>query len=116
MRMPMVNLLIRSKMLKRGLLLLEGPSGSIQVDIDPTTRRFRQGNLLAGKYRVRASSAQYGRGNASLTVRERDVVRSTITLDGTPATGRTSLSLHVQGATSDALQVRITDKVTGRQV
>src|SRR5436309_1092652 len=65
---------------------------------------------------VRASSAQYGRGNASLTVRERDVVRSAITLDGAPVGGHTTLVLQVQGATSDTLQVQITDKVTGRQV
>lgn len=101
---------------KRGTVMLEGPDGVVPVNIDANTRRFRIGGLTPGRYALRASSAQYGRRNTYVEVRKSDVTRTVIALDGKGTAGSADLNFIVRGVTSDMVHVRITDKVTGREV
>jgi hypothetical protein len=101
---------------RRGLVLIEGPEGAMAIPIDPSTRRFRRGGLAPGKYRVTASSAEYGRGQSTVVVRSGDVTRRNVPLDGVPISGTTRLTLAVKGASGDKVRVRVTDKITGREV
>jgi hypothetical protein len=84
--------------------------------MDAITRRFRQGGLKPGIYTVRASSAQSGRGSLAVAVREGDVTRAIVALDGKPVAGTTSLQISVAGATARHLQVVITGTVSGQRV
>jgi hypothetical protein len=101
---------------KAGSIVLEGAGGAALVMLDPTTRRFRKDQLRTGRYTARAASAQYGRARLDLEVRDGDVTRRIVTLDGEPARGTADLQLTVTGASGDHVDVRVTDRRTGARI
>jgi hypothetical protein len=101
---------------KRGFILLENDTGKIGINIDPRTRRFRIGNLVAGKYLVKGYSIDSGNGSMRLTIREGDVTRSVLKLDGSAVQGTGSLRIQLKGTNSTSVKVRATDKLTGKIV
>jgi len=98
---------------KGGTVVIEGPDGPVSVAIDPITRRFRIGDLVPGEYQVRAASAGSGRGRLRLTVREGDVARAAIRLDGEPIEGTATVRLTLGATTSETVHVRAKDKLSG---
>ncbi len=103
---------------KEGTVVLSGPGGDQSVAIHPTSRTFRTTDLVPGEYEIRASSIVYGRSTTRLFVREGDVTRTTLRLDGNPVKGKTSVSIAVSGLSSEKKEVRVraTDKLTGEIV
>jgi hypothetical protein len=103
----------RGVTLKVGSLILTRRRESIRVPRDPATRRFRAGNIPAGRWEVRAVAAGFGQAQQAITVREQDVVRCAVRLDGRPATGRVRVRFRLGGP---ARRVRVVarDRVSGR--
>ena len=104
------------KQVKTGSVLLDGPDGKLQVPIDPSSRRFRRGGLPAGDYELRAASSDAGRRVATLTVREGDVTRVAVRLDGSALQGSSTVRFAVRGTRARELQVRGTDVRSGKMV
>jgi hypothetical protein len=103
---------------KTGRVILSRKGGRpTSVPIDPATRRFRIGDLPAGNYDVSAAAAKHGRAKTSITVREGDVVRRSVRLDGEAARGTTSVDFAVAGlASSQRVRVTATNRITGKKV
>lgn len=98
--------------LKGGTVVAEGPQGVVPLPIDPTTRRFRQGNLAPGVYDILAAEVGAGRGRVTIEVRDNDVARTAVRLDGAPLAGAGTVRLVVGGAGGMA-RVRLRDKLSG---
>lgn len=104
------------KQVKTGSAILSGPDGNIAIPIDPTTRRFRRGGLPPGDYELRAASSGAGRNVMRLQVREGDVTRAAVRLDGSPLRGSATVRLAVRGTRARELKVRGTDLLSGKIV
>ena len=104
---------VEGAQVKSGTVVLEGPSGEVQVSLDPNSRRFRKEDLPAGQYRLRAASSGAGRGAQTIEVRSRDVTRCIVRLDGSTHAGSATLTVSVRGTPTSPLHVRATDKTTG---
>lgn len=101
---------------KTGTVTLEGPEGKISVPLDPTSRRFRLNDLAPGDYTLDAAAASSGRGFRRLNVRDGDVTRTSLSLDGKTLKGTTSVRFAVRDTASTKMNVRATDYATGKQV
>lgn len=101
---------------KSGTVLLEGPTGAVTVPIDPRSRRFRATGLTPGEYELRAASATSGQASTRLTLREDDVTRAVVPLDGRAPEGTTTLRLRVGGSDAQEVRIRATDVATGKVV
>jgi hypothetical protein len=101
---------------KSGTIVLEGPRGKVAVAIDPSTRRFRSGELAPGVYQVHAASAEAGRGALRLDVRPGDVTRAAVRLDGEALRGTATVRMALRGTRARRVNVRATDRSTGRVV
>lgn len=105
---------LAGRAVKRGLLMLDGRDGSVTVEIDPTTRRFRRGGLPIGNYAIHAQAGADGSGSSELRVRANEVVRHALVLDGEQAGATTSLRLEVRD--SKRVHVKAFDQDTGAAV
>jgi hypothetical protein len=92
-----------------------GRGAPIPVPLDPATRRFRLGDIPAGEWEARGVAAGHGRGRLAITVRERDVSRASLRLDGNPTTGSARLRFRV-GGPARRVRVMARDRLTGAQV
>lgn len=101
---------------KEGTIVLEGANANVIVPLDPTSRRFRKAGIAPGDYRVRAASASAGRAFQALTVREGDVTRSLIRLDGSKLEGTAKVRIALKGHPADTVHVRATDRESGQVV
>ena len=101
---------------KVGTVVLAGPSGNVSIPIDASTRRFRVGRLPPGEYQVRAASSSSGQAIMKLSIRDGDVTRAAIRLDGSAPKGSTTVRLALKGAIAAQVKVRATDKNSGRVV
>ncbi|HJV50806.1 MAG TPA: hypothetical protein VJ652_05090 [Noviherbaspirillum sp.] len=101
---------------KTGTVVLTGPSGNKTVPIDANTRRFRAGGLPPGEYQLKAASSASGRGAMRLVVREGDVTRAAVRLDGSPSRGTAKVRLAVKGTQASEVRIRATDTRSGRVV
>jgi hypothetical protein len=105
------------RQLKHGSVVLIGGDGRPHpIAIDATTRRFRLGGLPAGEYKLRAASAGIGSGAASLVVRRGDITRTSVLLVGPAPSGEATLRFVVHGTKRDNLQMRVTDRDSGKVV
>jgi len=100
--------------LKEGTVVLENAGRTISVPIDRGTRRFRTAGLKPGTYLVRASSSS-GRSQGEVEVREGDVSRVALQVDGDPPKGVTDLRFAIEGSVR-AVKVVATDQLTGEVV
>lgn len=101
---------------KQGAIILEGPNGKIAVPLDATTRTFRLSDIAPGEYVVRGAASSAGRGSLRLGVRDGDVTRAAVRLDGRLVEGKTTVKLAVRGTKAARLRVSAKDKKTGETV
>ncbi len=98
---------------KSGAVIVEGPNGPVALTLDAGTRRFQARDLEPGEYRLRASSAGVGRGELTLTVRDDDVTRSVVVLEGPAPEGPTSIGFRVEGTSAEQVHAVVTDRLRG---
>lgn len=101
---------------KTGSIVLSGKSGNIAVPIDAGTRRFRATGLPPGEYQVKAAASASGRAAMKLVVREGDVTRTAMRLDGVTQKGKAKVRFVVKGTRAQEVRVRARDRNSGRIV
>jgi hypothetical protein len=93
-----------AELVKDGQMVLEGSGGPVAVSIDPSTRRFRVGDLPAGAYRGRISTAR-GSAQFQLDVRPGDVRRVEVALDRPAPEGEADVAIAVRAPDGAKLRV-----------
>jgi hypothetical protein len=102
---------------KEGVVVLEGPKGkSVSLSLDPVSRRFRHSGLAPGTYQVSAQASGAGKAAAKLTLRDEDVTRAVMRLDGSQVKGSGTVRFALRGTKATRVSVRATDVRTGRTV
>lgn len=101
---------------KNGTVVIEGAGGKRALTQDASTRRFSLDGLTPGKYTVRAASVGVGRRTTKMEVRDGDVTRAVMKLDGSRVRGKGNLRVPIRGTHAPEVRVRATNRSTGKVV
>ena len=101
---------------KSGSVVLEAAGTRTIVPLDAATRRFRTGGLAPGDYELHAASAEAGAATTRFVVREGDVARAAVRLDGSPLEGTTTVRFALRGTAAERVRIRAREAGTGRAI
>ncbi|MDQ3623541.1 MAG: hypothetical protein M3463_13800, partial [Verrucomicrobiota bacterium] len=86
-----------ARQVKSGSVVLEVDGRQTTVPLDAATRRFRIGGLAPGEYKLRAASVEAGAAEMRLRIREGDVTRTAVGLDGSKLEGASRVRFALSG-------------------